>query len=126
MYLERKIIYLSTACVKIILLAYKKKIRSRTNPFRNCSSSFSVGLPRSACAHYAQPIESIISIFTIRQLSATSLIKSVTSKLSTNRHSQRTTRPKPKGKAVEKKEPLGSQSLTANIIAQFCKFVESP
>ena len=35
----------------------------------------------------------------------------------------RTTRPKPKGKAVEKKEPLGSQSLTANIIAQFCKFV---
>ena len=29
-----------------------------------------------------------------------------------------------KRKAVEKKEPLGSQSLAANIIAQFYKFVE--
>ena len=106
-----------------LLSVLKKHDRGPTH-FEIARHLFSVGLPRSACA-----VVSIVSIFTIKtvvQLSATSLIKSVTSKLSTNKVSPRTTQPKPKGKAVEEKKPLGSQSLTENIIAQFCKFVEPP
>ena len=57
---------LMTHLTKIFLIqlfsniVFKFSLRSQTNPFRNCSSTFSVGLPRSAYA-----VVSIVSIFTI-------------------------------------------------------------
>ena len=62
LYLERTIIYLSTTYVKLIILAYSVFLKNEIadQPVRNCSSSFSVGLPRSACA-----VVSIVRIYTI-------------------------------------------------------------
>ena len=69
-----------------------RNLRSRTNPFRNCSSSFSVDLPRSGgvctCKHCGH-IHDQDSYQPHRWL-----LKSVTSKI--YQQSQSTTRPKAK------------------------------
>ena len=97
-------------CFASLLSFFKKQDRGPTR-FEIARHILSVGLPRSEGA-----VVNIVSIFTIKTV-VNHIVR------------QRTTRPKPKGKAlkaVEKKEIRGSQSRTENIIAQFCTFVKPP